>query len=314
VQQLQNRMRLNLSRLIAASSTRRLLGAVLLCLLPVNGVRADLGVVDDSGQSVMLQRPATRIVSLAPHITELLFAAGAGNAVVGVSEHSDYPAAARMLPRVGSGSGVDLEAVLALRPELVVAWGSGSPPGLLQRLRQLGVPVFVSEPRVMDDIATSLKRLGRLAGQEAAAGRAVQRFEERLRQLRERHAGRPPVRVFYQVWQQPLLTINGDHLVSDVIRLCGGVNVFGDLPELAPQVSVESVLQRDPQVIIAGGDAPDARSLDDWWRRWNGISAVQGGHLYTIPQELLERHTPRILDGAGLMCERLESARQAIAE
>ena len=289
---LQNRMRLNLSRLIAASSTRRLLGAVLLCLLPVHDVRADIGVVDDSGESVVLPRPATRVVSLAPHITELLFAAGAGNAVVGVSEHSDYPADARMLPRVGGGSGVDLEAVLALRPELVVAWGSGSPPGLLQRLRQMG----------------------RLAGQEAAAGRAAQRFDERLRQLRERHAGRPPVRVFYQVWQQPLLTINGDHLVSDVIRLCGGVNVFGDLPELAPQVSVESVLQRDPQVIIAGGDAKDARSLNDWWRRWNGISALQGGHLYTIPQELLERHTPRILDGAGLMCERLESVRQAISE
>ena len=307
-------MRLNLSRLIAAPSTRRLLGAVLLCLLAVGGVQADIGVVDDSGQPVVLQHPATRIVSLAPHITELLFAAGAGNAVVGVSEHSDYPAAARTLPRVGGGSGVDLEAVLGLRPELVVAWGSGSPPGLLQRLRQLGVPVFVSEPRVMHDIATSLERLGRLAGQGAAASRAVQRFEERLRQLRERYAGRPPVRVFYQVWQQPLLTINGDHLVSDVIRLCGGVNVFGDLPELAPQVSVESVLQRDPQVIIAGGDAPDARSLADWWQRWNGISAVQGGHLYTIPQELLERHTPRILDGAGLMCERLESVRQALAE
>jgi iron complex transport system substrate-binding protein len=307
-------MRLNLSRLIAASPARRVLGAVLLCLLPWGGVRADIGVVDDSGQPVVLQHPATRIVSLAPHITELLFAAGAGNAVVGVSEHSDYPAAARTLPRVGGGSGIDLEAVLALRPELVVAWGSGSPPGLLQRLRQLGFAVFVSEPRVMDDIAASLERLGGLAGHETAARRAVQRFEERLRQLRERYAGRPPVRVFYQVWQQPLLTINGDHLVSDVIRLCGGVNVFGDLPELAPQVSVESVLQRDPQVIIAGGDAPDARSLNDWWRRWNDISAVQGGHLYTVPQQLLERHTPRILDGAALLCERLESVRQAMSE
>jgi iron complex transport system substrate-binding protein len=307
-------MRANFFRLIAASSARRFLGAVLLCLLPGGGVRADIGVVDDNGQSVVLQRPATRIVSLAPHITELLFAAGAGNAVIGVSEHSDYPAAARTLPRVGGGSGVDLEAVLSLRPELVVAWGSGSPPALLQRLQQLGVPVFVSEPRVMKDIAASLERLGRLSGHEAAASRAVQSFEHRLQKLRERYAGRPPVRVFYQVWQQPLLTINGDHLVSDVIRLCGGVNVFGDLPELAPQVSVESVLQRDPQVIIAGGDAPDARSLRDWWRRWNGISAVQGGHLYTIPEELLERHTLRILDGAGLLCDRLESVRQALAE
>jgi iron complex transport system substrate-binding protein len=311
---LQKRMRLNLSRLFDASTARRLLGAVLLCLLPGGGVRADIGAVDDSGQPVVLLRPATRIVSLAPHVTELLFAAGAGNAVVGVSEHSDYPAAARTLPRVGGGSGVDLEAVLALRPELVVAWGSGSPPGLLQRLRLLGISVFVSEPRVMDDIAASLERLGRLTGHETVAMHAVQRFEDRLQKLRERYAGRPPVRVFYQVWQQPLLTINGDHLVSDVIRLCGGVNVFGDLPELAPQVSVESVLQRDPQVIIAGGDAPDTRSLSDWWRRWRGISAVQGGHLYTIPEELLERHTPRILDGAGLLCERLESVRQALAE
>ena len=259
---------------------------------------------------MVLERPASRIVSLAPHITELLFAVGAGEAVTGVSEYSDYPVAAQSVPRVAGGSGVDLEAILAQQPELVIAWGSGTAPVQLQRLRQLGFPVFVSEPRVMADIASSLERLGRLSGYEAGAAQAIRSFNERHRVLRERYAASSPVRVFYQIWQQPLMTVNGQHLVSDVIRLCGGSNVFSDLPELAPSVSLESVLQRNPQVIIAGSDMANTSALTAQWQHWTGLSAVQGSHLYTIRRELLVRHTPRILDGAEQMCEILESVRK----
>lgn len=287
-----------------------MLGTVLLWLLPWSSAGAEIRVLDDSGQAVVLQRPASRIVSLAPHITELLFAVGAGEAVSGASEYSDYPVAAQAIPRVGGGSGLDLEVILALRPELVVAWGSGSPPGQMQRLRQLGIPVFVSEPQVMTDIASSLERLGQLTGHETDAALAIRSFTERHRMLRERYAASSPVRVFYQIWQQPLMTINGDHLVSDVIRLCGGANIFAELPELAPVVSLESVLKRDPEVIIAGSDAADAPALTAQWQRWAGISAVQGRHLHTIRRELLVRHTPRILDGAEQMCEILESVRK----
>jgi iron complex transport system substrate-binding protein len=117
------------------------------------------------------------------------------------------------------------------------------------------------------------------------------------------------VRVFYQVWQKPLMTVNGDHIVSDVIRLCGGRNVFADLPELAPSVSLESVLQRDPEVIVAGGEDGETQALAEQWQRWSGLGAVRGQHLYTIRRELLVRHTPRILDGAQRLCEILEAVR-----
>lgn len=291
------------------SSHLRCLGIILLWLLPCSCGYADIQVSDDSGLPVVLERPARRIVSLAPHITELLFAVGAGEAVVGASEYSDYPAAAREIPQVGGGSGLDLEAILALGPELVVAWGSGSPPGQLQRLRRLGIPVFVSEPQVMADIASSLERLGRLAGHENGAARVIRQFNQRHRELRDRYAARAPVRVFYQVWQQPLMTINGDHLVSDVIRLCGGRNIFADLPDLAPPVSVESVLARNPEVIIAGSDAAGDPELAAHWQRWIAMSAVQKGHVYTVQRELLVRHTPRILDGAEQVCRILEAVR-----
>jgi iron complex transport system substrate-binding protein len=296
--------------LFSVSSSLRVLGIIFLWLLPWSGACAEIRVIDDSGQPVVLERPAGRIVSLAPHITELLFAVGAGDAVVGASEYSDYPAAARAIPQVGGGSGLDLEVILALRPELVVAWGSGSPPGQVQRLRQLGIPVFVSEPQLISDIASSLQRLGRLAGHGTGAAQAIRLFDQRHQELRDRYAARAPVRVFYQVWQQPLMTINGDHLVSDVIRLCGGSNIFADLPDLAPPVSVESVLQRNPEVIIAGSDVAGNAELAAYWLRWTGMSAVQNGHLYTVRRELLVRHTPRILDGAEQVCELLESVRR----
>ena len=296
-----------LSRLSCLRAT----GAVLLCLLSWGSACAQIQVLDDSGQPVVLEEPASRVVSLAPHITELLFAVGAGEVVTGASEYSDYPVAAQSILRVSGGSGVDLEAILALQPELVIAWGSGTPAGHVHRLRPLGIPVFVSEPRVMADIASSLERLGRLTGHDNDAARVIRSFRKRHRGLHERYAGRPQVRVFYQIWQQPLMTINGNHIVSDVIRLCGGLNIFADLPELAPAVSLESVLQRDPEVIIAGSDAGDPPALMALWQRWPDISAVQGGHLHTIQRELLVRHTPRILDGAEQMCEILESARQA---
>lgn len=302
---------MNFAMVFPGSSRLQVLGTALLWLLPWCSAWAQIRVSDDSGQTVVLERPASRIVSLAPHITELLFTVGAGEAVTGASEHSDYPAAAQAIPRVGGGSGLDLEVILALDPELVIAWGSGSPPGQLQRLRQLGIPVFVSEPQVVTDIASSLERLGRLTGNETGAALAIRSFNERHRMLRERYAAGSLVRVFYQIWQQPLMTINGDHLVSDVIRLCGGVNIFADLAELAPVVSLESVLERDPEVIIAGSDVADAPALTAQWQRWSGIRAVQGRHLYTIRRELLVRHTPRILDGAEQLCEILESVRES---
>jgi iron complex transport system substrate-binding protein len=277
-------------------------------LLPVP-VLSGQTVTDDSGQPVVLAAPARRIVSLAPYLTELLFAAGAGAAVVGVSEYSDYPEAARGIPRIGGGGGLDLERIVAARPDLVVAWQSGNPAYQVQRLRELGLTLFVSEPRRLDAIPLTIGRLATLAGTGSAARPVIDAFKRRLAVLRETFPGRAPVRVYYQIWDRPLMTVNGAHLIDDVIRLCGGRNVFADLPDLAPQVGIEAVLRRNPQVIIVAAGRDEAGAQLASWRRWRRLAAVGNGQLYAIDRDLLVRHTPRILDGAEQLCRILDQAR-----
>jgi len=269
---------------------------------------AEIRVLDDVGAPVILDKPARRIISLAPHITELLFAAGAGDALVGVTEFSDYPEAALALPRVGGGGGLDLEAIVALQPDLVVAWHSGNPRGPVERLQSLGITVFFSEPRKLDDIPSTLLRLGRLAGTESVAAVEADSFIARSIALSDKYASRPKVSVFYQIWDQPLMTLNGEHLFSDVLHLCGGENIFGTLPVLAPQVDIEAVLQANPDVIVIATESNDSPLLGKW-QRWPGMSAVKQGHVYAVQREQLVRHSPRILDGAEHLCKLLDSVR-----
>ena len=271
--------------------------------------QAAITVTDDAGRQVQLEQPARRIVSLAPYLSELLFAAGAGNAVVGVSEFSDYPAEAALVSRIGGGAGLDLEAILALQPDLVVAWQSGNPVNQVEQLRALGLTVFLSEPRQLRDVPDTLLRLGQLAGTEPVARTTADRFATRYLRLKQRYAQRPAVSVFYQIWGQPLMTLNGEHLYSDVLRLCGGRNVFAELPALAPQVDIEAVLAADPEVIIVAVDDGDSPLLATW-QRWPSLSAVENGHVHAIARDRLVRHTPRILEGAEELCMILEEVRK----
>lgn len=290
------------------SPTRRWLFA---CLLLGNSLttHAAVTLIDATGARVTLAAPAQRIISLAPHITELLYAAGAGARVVGATDYSDYPAAARDLPRVGSYANLDLEAVLALRPDLIVAWKSGNSAAQLDRLRALGVAVYVSEPQRLDDIPTDIEHLGALAGSEGSAHTAAQHFRQRHARLARRYAKRPPVTVFYEIWNPPLMTINGAQIISDVLRLCGGVNIFADLPVLAPAVDVEAVVQMNPEAIFMGDMQNHSADEDSHWQRWTKLRAVQAGNLFRIPPDLMQRHTPRILQGAEMLCADLEQAR-----
>ncbi|MCB1886237.1 MAG: cobalamin-binding protein [Rhodocyclaceae bacterium] len=293
-----------------ASSLRRLATLVCLTLAAALPTRAELRLQDASGSEVVLPAPARRIVSLAPHITELLFAAGAGDRVVGAVEYSNYPAAARWLPRIGSYNALDLEAIAALRPDLAIAWRSGNREGHLDRLRALGIPLFVSEARDLGAVADSLEMIGQLAGTGPTATQAASAFRARRDRLRASYAGQPPVPTFYQVWNTPLMTINDAHLIGDVLRLCGGHNVFGELAQLAPTINEEAVLAADPEAIIASGmDEARPEWLDDW-RRWSGMQAVRRGNLFFVPPDLLQRHTPRILDGAEQVCRHLATARE----
>lgn len=278
-----------------------------LALLPV--AHADLVFKDDSGREMRLKAPAKRIVTLAPHATEMLYAAGAGEWLIGTVDYSDYPPAAKKVPRVGSYDRFDLEAISALKPDLVIAWETGNPAAPVEKMRALGLTVYASQPNRMEDVAGQLERLGQLAGTEAVANQAAERFRQRLAGLRAANAGKPKVRVFYQIWKAPLMTVGGPQIISSAIELCGGENVFGTLSQMAPTVSVEAVLEADPEAIVATGMG-DARPewLDDW-NKWPRMTAVKRGNLFHIHPDLMQRHTPRILDGAEQLCAALDVAR-----
>jgi iron complex transport system substrate-binding protein len=271
--------------------------------------RAEVSVTDDLGHAVRLERPAKRIVSLSPHVTEQLFAAGAGSRIVGAVEYSDYPPEAKRIPRVGDSRAIDMERLLAMKPDLIVVWFYGNAQKQIDLLLTLGIPVYYNEPRKVDDVASSLERLGKLAGTEAVAYAAARTYRERVRALRERYGGREPVSVFYEIWNRPLYTVNGKHLIGDVIRLCGGRNVFADLPALAPVVTQEAVLKANPDAIVASGMGGVRPEWLVEWKSWPDLTAAKLDNLFAIESDLINRHGPRIAEGARRLCEMLDAAR-----
>ena len=287
----------------------KLLWLCLWLLSTSSALAAGISVRDDTGATVSLAQPAQRIVTLSPHLAETVFAAGAGGQIVGTVDYSNYPEAARRIPRVGGYSRFDLEAVVALKPDLIIAWEGGNAPAHLQKLRRLGLPVYLSQISRLEDIAGEIERIGALAGTRQSADTAARTFRRRLADLQARYAGRPVVRTFYEVWHQPLKTIGGQQFISSVIRLCGGENVFSTLTATAPDVTIEAVLAANPEAIIASGMG-EARPewLDDWQAR-PGLLAAQRKNLFFIPPDLIQRHTPRLLDGAERLCQHLETAR-----
>ena len=259
---------------------------------------------DDTGRAVGLPMPAKRIVSLAPSITELLYAAGAGSRIVGVVDYSDYPREALKIPRVGGAGALDIERIVSLKPDLVVAWKSGNPSGQIDKLKSLGLPVFFAEPRRLQDIAADIESLGGLAGSQGEALRAAQAFSSGVATLGRQYSKKKPVSVFYEVWPGPLMTVSDRHIISEVLHLCGARNVFGKLPMLTPTVSTESVIVADPQAIVSSGP-------EKWlnaWKKWD-ITATRQGHLFHIPADLISRPSPRILEGAKLLCSQIDTAR-----
>lgn len=277
--------------------------------LAVLGAGAQIRVVDDSGQEVVLASPARRIVSLAPHITETLFEAGAGHLVVGTVAHADYPEAARKVPRVGDYSLLDLERIVSLRPDLIVIWLDGNSERHVEKVRKLGIPIYYDRPGRLEEIPGSLVRLGRLAGTQGRAAEAARRFTARKTEIERRNAGKSPVSVFFQVWSRPLLTVNGSHVISDVIRLCGGRNVFAAAKPLVPTLDVETVFGAEPEIVLMTGRPADADAGFELWRRLPHFRATAAGNLTLLPTDALSRHSPRILDGAELLCEALDRVR-----
>lgn len=253
---------------------------------------------------------ARRIVALSPHLTELAFAAGAGSHLVGVVEFSDHPAEARNLPRVGDAFRLDLEALAGVRPDLILGWPSGNSPAALARLRRLGYRVVELEPRRLTDVGDQIEAIGRLAGTEAQARLAADAWRSGLGALQTRYRDARPGRVFYQIAPQPLMTVNRDHFIGQAIELCGGTNLFADVPALTPVVSVESVVAGAPDVIVAndytrGPGSPPAESPLDSWRSWPRLAAVANKRLYVLDPDLMSVPGPRLLAGITQLCAAL---------
>lgn len=270
---------------------------------------APVEVIDDAGRRVRLAAPAQRIVSLAPSMTELLFSIGAGDRVVGVIDYSDYPPEARALPVIGRHDLLDMEAIVALQPDLIVAWQSGNPRSSVSRLEQLGFAVYIAEPSSLDSIAVQVEKLSLLSGRPELGSELATQFRHELNKLADANRGVAKVSVFYQVWHSPLISVGGAELINDIINLCGGSNIFADLT-VGPKVSIEGVLQHNPDVIIASGmDIARPEWLDDWLR-WPHLKAVQNQQLYFIPPDLVQRHSLRVLQGATQLCQHLDQARR----
>jgi ABC-type Fe3+-hydroxamate transport system substrate-binding protein/cobalamin biosynthesis protein CobD/CbiB len=250
---------------------------------------------------------SSRIVSLAPNLAELVFAAGAGDTLVGVSAYSDYPPTVEALPLVGDAFTIDQERLAMLRPDLLLAWQSGTPAHVVDELRQAGYEVEVLRTRSLDDIAAALVRIGTLAGTQQKAREVATEFSAALQELGDAYADAEPIRVFYQVSSRPLYTVGHEHFASELIALCGGRNVFADLDELAPAIDVEAVIDRNPEVMLAGDDAGSSAFAE--WDRWPAIAANRYGNRYLLPGDELSRPTTRVLVAGEAICEALQSAR-----
>ncbi|SEJ55543.1 cobalamin-binding protein [Achromobacter sp. NFACC18-2] len=266
-------------------------------------------VQDDRGRNVALEAPARRAVTLAPHATELAYAAGAGDFLVGTVRGSDYPPAARVLPVLGDGTQPDAERVAAARPDLLIAWQPGAAEPLARVMDKLGVPVFYSDPLTLAAIPGAVERMGVLFGTETVANAAARDLRARLDALKTRYAGRRPVRVFVQAGLNPIYTLNDASIVSDALRLCGGVNVFGQASIVAPQVNLEGVLAARPEVVLAGVAGPeDTRANLAAWQAM-GLPAARQGHVYGIDADALYRPGPRLIDAAESLCADLDRVR-----
>ncbi|HSD73994.1 MAG TPA: cobalamin-binding protein [Steroidobacteraceae bacterium] len=251
--------------------------------------------------------PAQRIVSLAPNLTELVFTVGAGERLVGADVFSNYPPQARAIARVGDAFQVDYERVLALDPDLVLVWDTGTPEPVIEKLTHLGLAVERISTTHLDDVPRALRRLGELTGTRATAELAAQAYTQSLNALRRAHTDDARIEVFYQISSTPLYTISSEHLISEIITLCGGHNIFADLEQLAPPVSREAVLERNPEVILAGDDVAD--DPFGGWRQWQRLRAVELDNLYVLHVDRIARATTRTVDGAREVCSVLDQAR-----
>ena len=270
---------------------------------------APVVVTDDAGQQISLAKPAQRIVALSPHIVETLFAAGAGSKIVGTVEYSDFPEAAKSIPRIGSYAGFNLESIVTLKPDLVIGWETGNSPVAIEKIKRLGIPVYLSQSNTVAQVAAEIDKFGRLAGTENVARPAAQAFNLKLARLQQIYGQRPTVSVFYQISESPLMTIGGKQIISNALSICGGQNIFASLTPMAPIITPEAVLKANPEAIMTSGMAQINPKELDLWKKWPKLNATQRGNFFFIDSDLVNRNGPRLIDGTQKLCEAIQTAR-----
>ncbi|GGX48338.1 cobalamin-binding protein [Saccharospirillum salsuginis] len=277
-------------------------------LLPLTGL-AEITLTDDTGQDITLDEPAQRVITLVPHATELMFEIGAGDRIIATVDYSDYPKAARDIQRIGDYNALNQEAIIDLKPDLLIAFTSGPAMKDVEQLKRMGLTVFHSDPQTFTTIADALRDFGRLTGLDESANDAATTFETAIGELGSRYGDRETLSVFYEVWHDPIYTLNGESFISDIIDLCGGRNVFADLPVISPQISLEAVFEQDPQVIVTG---PVGNEAESPWTEWPQLQAVNNNALVTVDPDTMHRPTPSLLIGAGQLCRDLDRLRSEV--
>ena len=270
---------------------------------------AELAITDDVGSEVILVKPAQRVITLAPHLTELVFAIDQGDKLVGVMSFSNYPEAAKKIPRIGSHNTISYESIAKIQPDLILAWGSGNGSEVINKLKSLGFSVYVSEPKKLEGVAATIRKLGMLLDAKDKGENEANKFINRLSQLKENYSNRQKISVFYQISDNPIMTLSGRHLISDVIELCGGFNIFSKAIPIALKVSLESLVRSDPQVVIAGTKKENEEKWLSEWANRASMRAVKNKQVYFIDPDLLIRHGPRIIEGTEKICNYLERSR-----
>ncbi|WP_028763130.1 cobalamin-binding protein [Shewanella colwelliana] len=257
--------------------------------------------------TALLAQPASRIIALSPHAVEMLYAIGAGESIVATTDHADYPEEAQFIERVGGYYGIQIEKVVVLNPDLIVVWGSGNKQEDIDRLKSLGFPLFNSDPNSLEAVADELQQLGALTGHELKAKQVAFDYLTSLQQVRQANASKAPIKVFYQLWSTPLMTVAQGSWIQQIIDVCHGDNVFNDAENAYPQVSLEAVLLKQPMVILQSQDEGNIKGID--WSTWQEIPAVKQQHIYQLDADLLHRAAPRAILGVEALCQALDKAR-----
>ena len=283
--------------------------AVLLAVTLSSAAFSAVEILDEDGNLVRLEKPAKRIISLAPSLTEILFAIGAGQKIVGVIEYSDFPPEAKTLPVIGRFDLLDIEKIAELEPDLIIAWKSGNPARSIEQLKILGLSVYLAELNDLASISKQMKNISKLIGAEGEASLAITNFNQTYESLVAKYSGRELVKTFYQVWDMPIITTGGKGLINDIITLCSGENIFKGISQIAPKVSLEAIVVANPEVIIGSGSGKTRPDWLDKWKRWPRVKAVSKQNLFSVNPDLIQRQTPRTLIGAKQMCEHIDKAR-----